>query len=261
MAKSSETHSKETRSQSISLYWLVLVVALVGGLSYAGYILNKSTQARNISFSGVHFTQESVLRKRLPKVIGEKVDSLNYVRLIEDLEEEAYVEQAYAIIGYNGTLEFQIEERNPIGLLAGGKQRYYVDSSGVVLPVILQHAVKVPLIHGFPTVKPGDTLKSKTFHIAKEFLFNIQKDPLLSATINEISVDFQNGITAFTHEGAIPLAFGKSHYRAKLNAWRAFYTGVVVEKGLQQFKTIDFRFDGQIVTRQHTTDASARTSM
>jgi len=161
-----------------------------------------------------------------------------------------------AVIGYNGTLEFQIEERKPIGLLTGGKQRYYVDSSGVVLPVILQHAVKVPLVHGFSNRATGDTLKSETFRMAKDFLSNIQKNPLISATINEISVDKNNGITAYTHERAIPLAFGKSQYELKLKTWQTFYAGVVVNKGLQQFKFIDFRFDGQIVTRQHAADTT-----
>ena len=245
-----DTGKHTTESQSISPYWLVLAVVLAGMLFYMGYSVTDSTQVTEVSFTGLYFSDADELNKLLPEVNGAHVDSLNYLALIEQVEKAPYVKKASAVLGYNGKLEFQIEERTPIGLLAGKKQRYYVDADGVVVPVILPKAVKAPLVYGFPSVSAGDTLRENAFEMANEFLLSLKNDHLLSATISEISVDEEAGITAYTHERAIPLQFGKTGYERKLKVWRTFYSNVVVDKGLQQFKTIDFRFNGQIVTRQ-----------
>jgi len=78
VTKSSEKHTKE--SWSISPYWLVLVLALIGALFYTGYIMNKSNRVNGVVFAGLNFTQEKELSTQLPKVIGKKIDSCDWVQ-------------------------------------------------------------------------------------------------------------------------------------------------------------------------------------
>jgi hypothetical protein len=96
----------------------------------------------------------------------------------------------------------------------------------------------------------SDTLQSEAFKTTAEFLTEVRSSKVSDATISEVAWTKDEGIVALTNQNGVKLIFGKDNFATRLRNWEAFYGEVVKKKGIEAMRTIDLRFEGQIVTRE-----------
>lgn len=227
--------------------WAAIALFMLGLAIIAGFYFEKNTRISAVEFSGHKFTPEESLQDALISPVGLLADSVNYTELYASLRELPYVEDVAVRMTYRGTLTIEIIERQPIGLLAGKPESYF-DKAGIQLPAQMGEWVDVPIVYGFKSVTPGDTLTGSEFNQVKDFLSTAIRDPFCWATISEVAWSKNEGVVALSSENGVKLLFGRNRFEEKVSHWKTFYQDVVTHKGINDFRTVDLRFRNQIVT-------------
>lgn len=227
--------------------WSALALIMLGLAIVAGFYFEQNTRISAIEFSGQEFTSVEQLEESMISPVGLLADSVDYGGIFGSLRELPYVKDVAVRMSFRGTLTIEIDERQPIGLLAG-KPTTYFDESGIQLPGRAGHWVDVPIVYGFRQTAPGDTLKGPDFAQVKEFLIAAKNDAFGWATLSEVAWNENEGVVALSSENGVKLLFGRNGFDQKVTHWKAFYQDVVTHKGIHSFRTVDLRFRNQIVT-------------
>ncbi|MGM0587144.1 MAG: cell division protein FtsQ/DivIB [Bacteroidota bacterium] len=230
---------------------ILAVILLLGLSAMGGWYWMQSIQVKEVRFSGYNFTTVDELTPMVQVPADTHPDSIDFMALIERVESVPYVHWATVNVNATGVLEIDIGERQPVALLIDGSTKTYVDSEGVKLPVRAGKAVNVPILYGFSAQPLSDTLQSEGFRHTVAFLQALRNQTFADATLSEVAWTPDQGIVAMSHENGVKLVFGKEGFGERLNHWKAFYSQVIRQKGINRMRSIDFRFEGQIVTREH----------
>lgn len=243
-------HNEPESTEFNPIPWVAGALFVLGIAILAGIYWKRTVVVKDIHFGGYHFVPLESLEQKVSIPAGIRPDSIDFMKIIREVETIDYVKQAAVNVEPSGDLFIEITERKPIALLVNGNDKVYVDEQGVRLPVFLGKSVDVPIVYGFKTKPVGDTLKSEAWNKAQAFLVEMHKSPLSNATISEIAWTRDEGIVALTHENGVKLIFGKDNFKSRLRNWKAFYSKVIREKSIQKMQLIDLRFRGQVVTRE-----------
>lgn len=245
----SENEPHNETSTVKPLPWIAGAIFVLGMAVLAGFYWSSVMTVQKVQFKGNHFvSMEDLQSVEVPT--GISPDSLDFIEIISQMEEIPYVKRADVNVEPSGSLIVSITERQPIALLSDGDQKVYIDQDGIRLPLIPGKAADVPVLYGFKAGPVGDTLKSESFTAVSDFLRNVRNQPVSDATISEVAWTGKDGIVALTNQNGVKLIFGKGDYKNRLRNWEAFYGDVIKEKGIEQMRSIDLRFQGQIVTRE-----------
>lgn len=249
--KTDKESKPEARSTGLSaLPWVAGAILLLGVAIMAGLYWERTATVQSVRFSNAYFVSDEELEQQADIPLGVKPDSLDYKGIMDRVKKIPYVKDAQVRVEPSGDLVIHITERRPLALLADGTHKFYVDAEGMQLPLVLGKAVDVPVLYGFETTSPGDTLKSKNFEVVSRFLKHIAQNPVYDATISEVAWTEAEGVVALSNDNGVKLIFGKGDFETKLRNWEAFYAGVIRQKGMENMETVDLRFRGQIVTRE-----------
>lgn len=241
--------NNEAKSSINPLPWiagamLVLGLAVLGGLYWS------STMTVNkVQFEGNYFVSIEDL-KNVEVPTGLNPDSMNFADIRNQFERIPYVKQADISVQPSGNLMIRITERQPIAQLADGSKKIYVDKEGLRLPMILGKTADVPILYGFRATPMSDTLKSEAYKTVSDFLVNMRSHRVSDATISEIAWTKNDGVVALTNQNGVKLIFGKGNFANRLRNWEAFYGKIIKQKGIEKMRSVDLRFEGQIVTRE-----------
>lgn len=243
-----ESHSEISGSIN-PMPWIAGAVLVLGLAVMAGLYWNSTMTVTKVQFSGNHFVPTSDL-EMVNVPTGIRPDSMDFGKIRNRFDQIPYVKQTDISVEPNGNLMINITERQPIALLADGSQKVYVDQDGVRLPVVLGKTVDVPILYGFKATPMEDTLQNKAFKTVSDFLTTVHNNQVSNATISEVVWTKKEGIIALTNQNGVKLIFGKGDFENRLRNWEAFYGEVVKQKGIKAMRSINLRFEGQIVTRE-----------
>lgn len=224
---------------------LVLGLAVLGGFYW-----NRKGKIKDVRYEGFNYVTKEQLQEQAAIPTGIHPDSVDLVSIMQKFEQVPYVKYARLNMEPGGTMVVNVTERTPVALLVQGSNRAYVDADGILLPQVPGKMYDVPLLYGFRTYPFGDTLNSGDFKQTGDFLNELQQHKVSDATISEVAWSGNEGIVALTNENGVKLIFGKGEYVARLRNWEAFYSEIVRKKGMKNIKSVDLRFEGQIVMRE-----------
>jgi len=245
-----EQHTESPKSNN-AWPWIAGAILVLGLAGMAGLYWDSTMKIQDVQFEGNHFVSEQDLQ--LVEVpTGINPDSMNFGEIRNRFEELPYVKQADISIKPNGTINIGITERQPAALLADNKKKIYIDSEGIKLPIVPGKTVDVPILYGFSATPMEDTLKGEAFETVSDFLTAVRDNNVADATISEIAWSSSNdGIVTLTNQNGVKLIFGKGNFDTRLRNWEAFYGEVIKQKGIEKMRSVDLRFEGQIVTREN----------
>jgi len=254
--KKDETHNDEmnkdtppSQNGANPLPWIAGALLVLGLAVVGGFYWSSTMTVTNVRFTGNHFvTQQELQNIEVPT--GISPDSMDFAQIMNRFEKLSYVRRADISVQPNGNLLVTIQERQPVAMLADGEQKIYIDQEGIRLPIRLGKTVDVPILYGFRATPMADTLKSESFRKTAQFLTSIRNRPASDATISEVAWTHKEGIIALTNQNGVKLIFGKDDFETRLRNWEAFYGEVIKQKGIETMRSIDLRFQGQIVTRE-----------
>lgn len=244
-----QSNSESTKKP---LAWMAGVVLVVGLAVVAGLLWSSSVKVNKIAYEGNHFTSKKELRAvEVPTNVAP--DSVDFAKVTRRFEELPYVKRAEVNVEPSGKLIVEITERSPIAMLTMGGNKAYADANGIRLPMIKGQHINVPILYGFKTEPMSDTLTSDAFKRTADFLVNVKGRPVSNATISEVAWTTKKGIVALTNKNGVKLTFGKGDFKKRLRNWEAFYGKVIKSKGINHMRSVDLRFEGQVVTREKGT--------
>jgi cell division protein FtsQ len=232
-----------------ALTWISGSLFICGLAVMAGIYWEKNTSVNEVRFVNNHFTDDQELSSVIDAPIGFHPDSVDYHELIQAASSLPYVHNAGIRVDARGRMIIDIHERKPIAMLLEGGNRYYIDKYGAMMPVILQKAVNVPLVHNSGFQKEDGYLTGSTFETVSDFLVAARENEFGWITISEVGYNTEEGVVALSHENGVKLIFGYSGFEEKLSYWKTFYSEVIRKEGIDQFSLIDLRYRNQIVTR------------
>lgn len=232
------------------LPWFTAILMVLGVAVLAALYWNRNVTVNDVEISGTYFSTPEEITNAANIPLGIKPDSLDLKSMVKRIETLDYVQSVIPYIEPSGDLKLTIQERVPIAVLVKGKDRIYVDTEGVRLPILDGKTLNLPLVYGFRATQKRDTLKANEFKQIRDFLVRAKVNEFGWATISEVAYSKEEGVIALSHENGVKLLFGVDNFDAKLRNWEAFYTEVVRAKGIQEMQQVDLRFKNQVVTRE-----------
>ncbi|MEX0779560.1 MAG: FtsQ-type POTRA domain-containing protein [Balneolales bacterium] len=244
--------SGKENEEKLSLFWLphlasVLVVAAIAVVM--GWHFNKVSTIKQIEVNGNLFTEATEIVEAMAIQEGNHADSLDFLKILENVEAMPYVKQAFITRTPSGEIKMRVQEREPVVLLIEQSRRTYVDADGIRMPMEAGKSVDVPLLYANTAELNADTLKGEIYTSVNRFLTAANEHDSAQMTISEIAWFDTEGIVAVSHDKGRRLVFGKENFENRINKWMTFYTGKVLNEGVANMDNIDLRFEGQIVTR------------
>ncbi|MEX1212915.1 MAG: cell division protein FtsQ/DivIB [Balneolaceae bacterium] len=221
---------------------------LLGTAILFGLHLERTTVVDEYRFVGLERVDESELRELTNLPTGIHPDSINFRSIMDPLLGHPWIRETTVRPQTGGRMALHITEREPIAILIAANGRCYMDRDGMRMDLRGQ-AVDLPLVHGF-SCRIGDQLEGDAFDDVRNFLTTMQRDPLSWHTLSEVSWNHREGVTALTQENGVKILFGKGEFERKQTYWNRFYREVVTKEGIESFRTVDLRFQKQIVTEK-----------
>jgi cell division protein FtsQ len=147
-------------------------------------------------------------------------------------------------------LHVLIEERIPVArIFTPGGASFYLDSTGLRLPLSEKVVARVPMFTGFPSdrpilSKPDSQLLKEVVTLGK-FLYN---DSLWSAQIAQVDITPQAIFELVPVIGDHIITLGKpTDLEQKFLRLQTFYKQAWMQKGVRYYERIDIRYKDQVV--------------
>lgn len=181
---------------------------------------------------------------------GRPIQSFDLRRLESALEKDVWIKDARLFFDNTGILQVKVTERSPIARIFGRDgNSYYVDNSGVELPLQDRFATRLPVFTGYPSskfrTKGEDSALAAGILVLGSYL---RKDTFWSARIAQIDITAQKEFELTPETGNARIAFGDgSDIDAKFHRLFLFYSEVLPRTGMDRYDRIDVSYDGEVI--------------
>jgi cell division protein FtsQ len=251
-------------------FWLFFIVGTLVLLSFT-QSKKRNTVCTSVnveidSFNGNHFVTpkrvEDILQRIGFKNGEDKFSDIDSKKLEKKLISLSSVEEVEVFKNINGTLEIEVKQRKPIARIFNRNgYSLYLDDKGKTMQISDFYTARVPIINGFVNIKSGEELA----HLVNDSLRDaslldelyelasyLQKDEFLKAQIEQIYVQRNGEVILIPKVGNQEIVFGKvEEIKTKFDKLLLFYKKGINPNNLNLYKTINLKFDNQIVCKKN----------
>jgi cell division protein FtsQ len=207
--------------------------------------------------TGVFFLDQEGIGKLLKASVngdikGKVKAGFNLLQMEEALEKNVWIKDAQLYFDNHAVLHVSVKEREPVARIftAGGKT-FYMDADNRFMPLSEKTVAKVPVFTGFPDKK---TIKDTALVNGVNSLARyISTHPFWSSQVAQIDITGDCGAGCWQFEmvpvvgrHVVKLGDG-NNIDQKFQRLFAFYQQVLNRTGFDHYKTIDVRFEGQVI--------------
>jgi cell division protein FtsQ len=229
-----------------------LVVALVG-LGVGANVWKQNLRIAYIKVSGNAIVAEKEILGLAGIPEKEKLYSLDLYAVRKRIESNVFIKSASVNREAPDGIAITVEERVPVAALVTDRV-LYLDADGVVLPPVRSDGVfDLPVMTGkLPLAEcvPGKRVTSAETHEALDILVTAsQVGEDLYRLLSEVHIGENGDMTLTTSDTGVPVSFGRGNVPAKLVIFEGFWKHIVVPRGTADLRSVDLRFDGQVVAR------------
>lgn len=247
--------SVKTKIKAIS--WSVLglccVVLLVAAMKAKG---SKACAAIDINIVGA--AQHSFIKKNdVTDVLnannihaGETLDDINLRKAEEQLKQDAWIKNAQLFFDNQQTLHVNISEREPVArVFTVSGNSFYIDSSGLRLPVTENAVARVIVFTSFPSDNKILSLPdSLVLNDVKTLAKYISTDSFLNEQTAQVNITQQRTYELTPVVGNQTIRIGNADsLNEKFSKLLTFYKQVFNKVGFEKYSVIDVQYEGQIV--------------
>jgi len=181
---------------------------------------------------------------------GKEISTIHLRGIEEQLEKNAWINDADLFFDNNEVLHAKIEESEPIARIftLSGKS-FYIDSSCNTMPLSDERSARVPMFTSFPSdkkvlSKPDSLVMQDVKHIAQY----INNDSFLTAQVAQIEITRQRTYEIFPVLGDQVIKIGDAdNLEEKFGKLKLFYKQVWAITGFEKYETIDVQYKDQVV--------------
>ena len=203
-----------------------------------------------------HFVTEAGIRQLVEAKPGFHFKGKAYSE-VNTLELARYIEQKNRLVRHatcyhtpDSLLRIDIEQRNPVirvksdvpvtGADTHALKDFYIDRDGAMMPAQFGTAIQLPLVTAY--------VRARHVQPLRDFALFLKKDDFWSAEVTQIYIRENGDAELVPRIGDHTILIGSfDDISRKLNNVRTFYDKVMPRKGWNYYKTINVKFEGQVV--------------
>ena len=188
---------------------------------------------------------------------GETLDDINLKNAEEQLKQNAWIKNAELFFDNHQTLHVNISEREPIArVFTTGGNSFYIDSTGLRLPVNENATARVVVFTGFPSDLPAGSQAKKSLSAPDSLVLNdiktiskyIAADSFLNKQTAQINITQQRTYEITPVVGNQIIRIGNADsLDEKFSKLEAFYKNVFAKVGFEKYSVVDVQYHGQVV--------------
>ncbi len=187
-------------------------------------------------------------------LVGEQLSGIDVNRVERVIESDPFVYNADVFIDAENMIHLNISQREPVvRVIDNNGLQYYLDRFGEKMPLSPHFAARVIVATGnIPPFVP-DFLKRRQhplkdiFQLTKE----IVEDPFLYSLVEQIYKDENGEYTLIPKVGNHTIMLGTvADIKRKLKKLKVFYKEGLPYEGWQKYKSINLKFDDQVVCKK-----------
>lgn len=227
-----------------------LAAAYLAGVSYQKPLTCKSLDITIADSTTNNFVSREDVRGYLERECGSfagvRLDSIGLDRIESVLESKSAINSVESFVTKDGKLNIVVTQRKPAVRFQSRNGGYYADAAGRTFPLQSSYASYVPVIDGnIPSVK--DTMRIARLTSMVNYLEGSSK---WEGKFVQISIDDKGNVSLIPREGKERFIIGQPQdIEEKAEKMEMYYTHILPEKGSGHYRTVDLRYDGQIVCR------------
>jgi cell division protein FtsQ len=181
---------------------------------------------------------------------GRPIQSFNLRSLESALEKNVWIRDAQLFFDNNGVLQVRISEREPaVRIFTSGGNSFYVDSTGVELPLQEKYPAHLPVFTNYPAGSIRTTGEDSALTVGMlQLSAFIRRDSFWMAQIAQIDITPGKTFELEPEVGDHRITFGDgSEIAAKFHRLSLFYSAVLSRVGMDKYERVDVSYDGQVV--------------
>ena len=202
---------------------------------------------------------ETYLSQYYGSYIGQRIDSVNLAKIEGMLDRQSAVLKREAWTTNDGLLHISITQREPVVRFQRGDDGFYVDDRGFIFPLQSNYSSLVPVVDGNIPISAGHGFKGEaTSSKEREWIGQVldlvrfmQHSKIWSDNIVQMSVDDNGDLLLVPREGKERFIFGTPEdAQAKFERISQYYSYIKPAKEENFYRTVNVKYDGQIICRQ-----------
>ncbi|MDR1199802.1 MAG: hypothetical protein LBK94_12465 [Prevotellaceae bacterium] len=192
---------------------------------------------------------KSILLNCGEKVIGERLNKINTLKLKQILSKNKAVKSINVFPTIDANLNVEITQRNPVVRIQCENMRCYIDDTGYTFPLSPKPDLNIPVVTGKISSIPKSE-NEKFMNQLYEFAVFLQKDAFWNRLIEQINVT-DNRIEIIPQIGEHVIELGSlDNFRSKLNKLQKFYKYAMPAIGWDKYKIINIEYKNQIICKK-----------
>jgi len=203
---------------------------------------------------------DAILRQSEGQLIGRKLEDINLHAIEDRIKANPYIALSTVYADMDGVIHIEISQRQPLlRIINAGGQDYYIDRSGLKMPVSPNFTANVVVANGHILEHFGgrvDTLITKMASDLYKTARFLKKDSLWDAQIEQIFVNDNDDIILIPRVGNQRIILGDADsLETKMNNLLTFYKKAMPQVGWETYKTINVKYTNQIVCEKNKPDS------
>ncbi|GGH77961.1 cell division protein FtsQ/DivIB [Phaeocystidibacter marisrubri] len=235
-----------------ALSWLAGIALYLGVLGFS------ANEAENQRASSLEINLEQpvdqlfISEKNITDIIDNQVDSIintplhliNTALLEESIENHPLIDEAEVYYTLDGRVSVDVIQHVAIARVRAHGEDVYMNKYGKPIPRSRNHSANVPMITGH--------IDSSQWREAYHFLQLLDDSPWLGDNLEAISRDSAGKYTVYPRMGRHSITWGElDAFEDKMKKLDVFYSYLTREGQMDSVRTIDVRFDKQVVSTKY----------
>ena len=189
--------------------------------------------------------------------LGLRLDSVDLKKVEAVIDGKSAVRKSQAWLTDDGVLHVSVTQRMPVVRFQGASGGFYADAEGFLFPLQNRHTARVPVVDGALPLKIDKNFKGEPqTEQEKQWVLSVldlvrwlgaRKE--WNDLVGQISVRKDGNLVLVPREGVERFVFGTpTDIEAKFGRIRTYYESIAPSRETP-YKSVDVRFDGQIICR------------
>lgn len=209
------------------------------------------------------FVSEQDIKDYLDKYygayIGQRLDSIKLHKVESILDVQSAILKSEAYTTEDGMLNIRLTQREPVIRFQKGSYGFYADCNGFLFPLQENYTTPVPVMDGAVPVNSAEGFKgAPETEAEREWLAGVislveymGKTRIWAENIVQMHVEDNGDIVMIPRQGSERFIFGgPGGAKEKFDRMSDYYRYILPEKGEGYYKTVNVKYDKQIVCKK-----------
>ena len=247
---------------SVTVLLACMVLAYLAGKEIRTDLMCKGLEVTVTDSTSNSFLSGDNIRRHIEKEYGAykgiHIDSLDLTAIENIVDSKSAVQKSQVYVTRDGMLHVTVTQRKPAVRFQKKEGGFYADAEGYIFPLQKNHTAHVQVIDGYIPLSASSGHKGVISDSDKEWfesILNLVNHIDGSRTWKnkfvQIHVQKNHELILVPRAGNEKILFGHpTDIQDKLDKLEKYYSAIIPEKGKDYYKTVDLRFEGQIVCSQ-----------